>query len=54
MNTMLKDNNEKSLVPKMTFRQWVLISIKKHKKRANTDVLLGLSITSIIILVHLV
>ncbi|MDQ0253918.1 putative membrane protein [Evansella vedderi] len=50
----LKDKNKKHLQSTMSFSQWVLKTIKKHKKRANIDVILGLSITTIILLVYLV
>ncbi|MFC7321528.1 hypothetical protein [Halobacillus campisalis] len=39
---------------KLTFSQWVLKTIKRHKKRTTADATLGLIVTAAIIVINLV
>ncbi|MCP3027616.1 hypothetical protein [Halobacillus sp. A5] len=39
---------------KLSFSQWVLQTIKRHKKRTTTDATIGLIISAILFLISLV
>ncbi|WP_159462127.1 hypothetical protein [Halobacillus sp. Marseille-P3879] len=39
---------------KLTFSQWVLKTIKRHKKRTTTDVTIGLIVSVVLFFINLV
>ncbi|GGF22147.1 hypothetical protein GCM10010954_21270 [Halobacillus andaensis] len=49
-----RKNRQSKKEPKLTFSQWVLKTIKRHKKRTTTDATLGLIITAALFLINLV
>lgn len=49
-----KKQKAKQTQPKLTFKQWVLKSVKTQKKRTSMDSMMGLIITAIVFLITLV
>ncbi|WP_339229750.1 hypothetical protein NSQ77_06585 [Oceanobacillus sp. FSL K6-2867] len=49
-----KKQKAKKAQSKLTFKQWVLKSVKTQKKRTSMDSMMGLIITAIVFLITLV
>jgi hypothetical protein len=49
-----KVKKTKQTQPRLTFKQWVLITVKGHKKRTSMDSRMGLIITVLLFIIALV
>lgn len=49
-----KVEKTKQTQPRLTFKQWVLKTVKTHKKRTSMDSMMGLIITVVVFLIALV
>ncbi|WP_179298883.1 hypothetical protein [Evansella halocellulosilytica] len=54
METTLNSQKSQENQSKLTFSQWMLRTIKKHKKRTNTDAVVGLVVSAALFLIALV
>ncbi|WP_173918608.1 hypothetical protein [Halobacillus sp. Marseille-Q1614] len=54
MEAVLQYKKKKRVEEKLTFSQWMLKTIKKHKKRTTTDATIGFIITAVLFLINLV